>query len=81
MVRRVLGGVIAIVILGACALPFAQEAYDRYVIWRQLDTRDRVAFHEWNGSARSFLAAMHDRCVLAYGPSASACANYRVASE
>jgi hypothetical protein len=77
---RIVGSIIALVILVVLALPFAREAYHRYQVSQKLDAlmddRDRAAFRNWTGDAVSFGRSLYERCELSYGKGASACEPY-----
>jgi hypothetical protein len=83
VMTRYLGIAVALLVLLSAAYPFGREAYQRYRISRQLDSvmdeRDRAAFAQWNGDARSFGKSLFDRCERAQGQGAAACERYRFA--
>ena len=60
---------------------FAQDAYHRYQVSRQLDqvmdSQDRAAFRQWNGDAASFAKTLYERCELTNGRGAAQCQRYR----
>lgn len=78
---RYLGIAAALLLLLLAAYPFGREAYQRYEIARRLDSvmdeRDRAAFAQWNGDARSFGKSLFDRCERVQGQGATACERYR----
>jgi hypothetical protein len=82
---KILGIAVALVLIIAIGYPFAQDAYHRYQISRQLDTvmdsRDRAAFRQWNGDAVSFAKTLYERCELTNGRGAVQCQRYRSAFE
>jgi hypothetical protein len=82
---RVLGSIVALVLLCIVAYPFGRDAYHRYEVSRRLDAvmdqRDRAAFRDWNGDAASFGRSLFERCELLNGRGAENCQRYRLALE
>ena len=82
---KILGTFVALVVLIAVVYPFAQDAYHRYQVQRQLDTvmdsHDRAAFKQWNGDAASFAKTLYERCELTNGRGAAQCQRYRSVFE
>ena len=78
---RILGICVALVVIIAVGYPFAQDAYHRYQVSRQLDqvmdSQDRAAFRQWNGDAASFAKTLYERCELTNGRGAAQCQRYR----
>ena len=78
---RILGICIAVLVLVALAYPFAQEAYDRYLVSERLKTvmtaQERAEFRNWNGDAMSFARRHYERCELSQGRGAVQCERYR----
>jgi hypothetical protein len=77
---RILGSLIAIVIIVVLEAPFVREAYQRYQLARDLDTvmneRDREAFVYWQGDAASFGRSLFERCELENGRGSPLCQRY-----
>jgi len=46
-----------------------------------LDANDTAALQAWPGSAESFVAMLHDRCMRAHGGEVAACTRYQVATK
>ncbi len=82
---KVLGTIVALVVIIAIGYPFAQDAYHRYQVSRRLDTvmdsNDRAAFRQWNGDAASFAKTLYERCEITNGRGAVQCERYRYAFE
>ena len=82
---KVLGTIVALVVIIAVGYPFAQDAYHRYQVSRRLDTvmdsNDRAAFRQWNGDAASFAKTLYERCEITNGRGAVQCERYRYAFE
>ena len=78
---KILGILVALVVIIAIGYPFAQDAYHRYQVSRQLDqvmdSQDRAAFRQWNGDAASFAKTLYERCELTNGRGAAQCQRYR----
>ena len=72
---------VGLAVLIAFGYPFAQEAYHRYRVSRDLDTvmdaNDRAAFRQWNGDAASFARMLFERCEITNGRGAVQCERYR----
>lgn len=83
--RRILGTIVALVLLLVVAYPFGRDAYHRYQVAHRLDgmmdERDRAAFRDWNGDAASFQRSLVERCELMNGRGAPNCERYRLALE
>lgn len=82
---KFLGTCVALLAIIAIGYPFAQDAYHRYQVSRQLykvmDSQDRAAFRQWNGSANDFAKTLYERCELTNGKGAVQCVRYRSAFE
>ena len=82
---KILGILVALMVIIAIGYPFAKEAYHRYQVSRQLDavvdSNDRAAFSQWNGDAASFAKTLYERCELINGRGAPQCQRYRSAFE
>ena len=82
---KILGILVALVVIIAVGYPFAQDAYHRYQVSRRLDvvmdSHDRAAFRQWNGDAVSFAKTLYERCELTSGRGAVQCERYRYAFE
>ena len=80
-----LGILVVVVILLAIAYPFAQDAYHRWQVNQRLsavmDSKERMEFQNWKGSATSFARTLYDRCQLSQGQGAVQCDRYRSAFE
>lgn len=73
-------GVILAVLVGV-GYPVSQEFLARAAIRNgminSLDANDAAALREWPGSAESFIAMLHDRCMRAHAGDAGACTRYQ----
>lgn len=82
---RILGICVAVLVLLVLIYPFAQEAYDRYLVSERLKTvmtaQERAEFRNWNGDAMSFAKRLYDRCELSQGRGAVQCERYRYALQ
>ncbi len=80
---RILGIVVAILLIIVLAYPFAQDAYQRYLVAHRLDAvmsaQERAEFRNWSGDAMSFAKRLYDRCELNQGKGAVQCDRYRYA--
>lgn len=78
---RILGICAAILLILVLIYPFAQEAYDRYLVSERLKSvmtaQERVEFRNWNGDAISFAKRLYERCELSQGRAAVQCERYR----
>ena len=76
---------IAFCVVVAAAYPISHELQARAAIQHglinALDANDAAALKAWPGSAESFIAMLHDRCMRAHGGDAESCTRYRSASE
>jgi hypothetical protein len=72
-----------VVVLLACLVivlftaPFVRDAWQ----WRQirnyeLDSTERAALANWDGSPRSFVVMLHGRCTQLHSTDPQACAQY-----
>ena len=72
---------VALGVAVAVGYPIKQELAARAAIQHDminsLDANDQAALRQWPGSAESFVAMLHDRCMRAHGGDAGACARYR----
>lgn len=82
---RVLGIIIAVLVIIVLAYPFAQDAYQRYLVSERLKTimtpQERVEFNNWTGDALSFAERLYKRCELTQGNNAVQCDRYKYAYE
>ena len=79
---RILGTVIALVLLVVFAYPFVRDAYYRSEVRARLaDERDRLEFDNWKGDPASFMRSRYSACQMSNGRGAPACDRYRVASD
>ena len=82
---RILGTIVALVLVALVALPFARDAYHRYQVAQRLktllDEHDQAAWRDWTGDAISFGRSLYARCQLTSGQNASNCEPYRVAIQ
>jgi hypothetical protein len=78
---RILGIIIALLLILGLAYPFAQEAYHRYLISERLKSvltaQERAEFRNWSGDAMSFAKSLYERCELQQGRGAIQCERYR----
>jgi hypothetical protein len=85
MVFRILGTVVALVLVALVALPFARDAYHRYQVAQRLkplmNEHDQAAWRDWTGDAVSFGRTLYARCQLTSGQNASNCEPYKVAIQ
>ena len=75
-----------ILVLGlAVCYPISQELSARAAIQRGLinglDANDTAALKAWPGSAESFIAMLHDRCMRAHSGDADACTRYAASND
>lgn len=77
---RVIKLLVGLAVAAAIAYPISQEWSARAAIQRtlinSLDANDTAALKEWPGSAESFVAMLHDRCMRANAGNAAACTRY-----
>jgi hypothetical protein len=82
-------GVIRVAVILAILVPIgfaifhemsARTAIQHSLI-NSLDANDTAALQAWPGSAESFVAMLHDRCMRAHGGDAAACTRYQVATK
>lgn len=80
---KVLGTLLALVLIIAFGYPFARDAYQRYELHQRLyavmTPQERTEFNQWNGDAESFARRLFDRCELNRGRGAVPCERYSVA--
>jgi hypothetical protein len=85
MLRRVIKGIVALAIVVAVTYPIGRELFARVAIERDmidaLDVNDAAALKQWPGSAQSFVAMLHERCMSAHGRDGAACVRYRQAGN
>lgn len=78
--NRVVKLLVGLLIAGAIAYPISAEWSARAAIQRtlinSLDANDTAALKAWPGSAESFIAMLHDRCMRANAGNAAACTRY-----
>ena len=74
-----------LLVVAAVGYPISQEWSARAAIQRHLinslDANDAAALKAWPGSADSFVAMLHDRCMRANAGNADACTRYTTANE
>jgi len=82
---RILGIIVAVVLVILFAVPFLQDGYHRYVVSERLKSvltpQERVEFDNWTGTAASFAERLYDRCELTQGKGAVQCDRYKYAYE
>ena len=82
---KFIGTLIVLILVAGVAYPFAQDAYQRYLVSSRLDAvldaRERAQFHDWKGDAASFARTLYDRCERTQGQGAVQCDRYRFAYE
>lgn len=82
---RILGIVIAALVLVVLIYPFAQDAYQRYLVADRLKTvmtpQESAEFNNWTGDANSFARRLYERCELTQGQGAVQCDRYKFAFE
>ena len=82
---RVFGIIVAVIVLAGIIYPFAQDAYQRYLVSERLKSvmtaQERAEFNNWTGDAASFAKRLYDRCELGQGKGAVQCDRYRFALE
>jgi hypothetical protein len=49
----------------------------QHTLINSLDANDAAALRAWPGSAESFVAMLHDRCMRAHSGDAAACTRYQ----
>jgi hypothetical protein len=85
MLKRVIEGIVALAVVLAVLYPIARELGARAAIGRDminsLDVNDAAALKQWPGSAESFVAMLHERCMSAHGRDSAACVRYRQAGN
>jgi len=81
MVRGAIKVATVLVVAIAAAYPISREFSARAAISRgminALDANDSAALKDWPGSAESFVAMLHDRCMRAHAGDREACTRYR----
>jgi hypothetical protein len=83
MMTRVVGAVVAMLVVILLILPFARDGYRRFEITRQLDdvmdATDKAALKNWDGDSASFARSLYDRCLRSAAPGGTAdCDRYHV---
>ena len=82
---RIVGIVVAVVVLIVVIYPFAQDGYHRYLVSDRLKTvmtsQERAEFSNWTGDAMSFATRLYQRCELSQGKGAVQCDRYKFAME
>jgi len=82
---RILGIIIAALVIIVLLYPFAQDAYQRYLVAERLKSvmtpRESAEFNNWSGDAKSFAQSLYERCELTQGKGAVQCDRYRFALE
>lgn len=82
---KILGSVVALVLLALVAFPFGRDAYHRFQVAQRLkplmSVQDQAAWRQWNGDAVSFGRSLYERCALTNGQNAQNCEAYRVAIQ
>jgi hypothetical protein len=71
---------VAAVVVLAIGYPIRQELRARSAIEHNLinslDANDAAALRLWQGTAESFVAMLHDRCMRQHGGDVAACVRY-----
>lgn len=82
---RILGIIIAVLVIIVLAYPFAQDAYQRYLVSERLKSvmtpQESAEFNNWTGDADSFAQRLYERCELTQGRGAVQCDRYKFAFE
>jgi hypothetical protein len=82
---KIVGILVAVIVLIVVIYPFAQDAYHRYLVSDRLKTvmtsQERAEFNNWNGDAMSFATSLYQRCELQQGKGAVQCDRYKFAME
>ena len=82
---KIIGIIIAVIVLLVVIYPFAQDGYHRYLVSDRLRTvmtsQERAEFNSWTGDAMSFATRLYQRCELAQGKGAVQCDRYKSALE
>lgn len=82
---KLIGIVVAVVVLLVVLYPFAQDAYHRYLVSDRLKTimtaQERAEFNNWSGDAMSFATRLYQRCELTQGQGAVQCDRYKFALD
>ena len=77
--------VLAAVIAIGLGYPISQQVLARQAIQHNLidslDEHDTAALQNWPGSAESFVAMLHDRCMRAHAGDTEACTRYQTEAE
>jgi hypothetical protein len=84
-----LRGVVKAAVIAAVLVPvgyfisheMSARASIQHTLINSLDANDRAALQAWPGSAESFVAMLHDRCMRAHAGDAEACTRYQVATK
>ena len=78
MKRGLLIALFCLIVL-ALAAPFLRDAWEWHEIRSNydLDATDRAALSNWQGSPRSFVEMLHDRCMQAHNNNPQACTQYQ----
>lgn len=78
---RIFGILIGFLVVLLLAYPFAQKAYNRYLVSEHLKSvmtaQERAEFRNWNGDAMEFAKTLQERCELSHGQGAVQCGRYR----
>jgi len=81
MPRSLIKSGLVLAVLVGLGYPISQEFLARAAIRsgmiNSLDANDAAALREWQGSADSFIAMLHDRCMRAHSGDAAACTRYQ----
>jgi hypothetical protein len=82
---KIIGTIVAVIVLLVVIYPFAQDAYHRYLVSDRLKTvmtaQERAEFSNWTGDAMSFATRLYQRCELTQGKAAVQCDRYKFAFE
>lgn len=82
---KIIGTLVAVIVLLVVLYPFAQDAYHRYLVSDCLKTimtsQERAEFNNWTGDAMSFATRLYQRCELTQGKDAVQCDRYKFAFE
>ena len=72
------------VVIVAAGYPITRELNARAAIQHglinTLDANDAAALKQWPGTAESFIAMLHDRCMRAHAGDMTACTRYTVSN-
>ena len=82
---KIIGVILALIVIVLFVYPFADDAYQRYLVSRRLEAvmneRVRAEFGNWQGDATSFARNLYNRCQQTQGGGAVQCDRYKFAFE